>query len=229
MSPRKGEIVTNPGRTTRSRALEHQTGLASVTMARDPSKSPATETSGEPSPTDSSPPGVDLERFRDRLRYFAARRLRDWAEAEDVAQEALRRTLEALTAGRVEDPKALSSFLFQTAEHICQHRALSAGREKRALRLFAMNRPAAEQNDVDPLGSLISAERRARVREALERLDPGDRELLALTYVEALRSSEIARRLGITEGNVRVRRHRALQRLAQLLGVTEGEDRGLER
>jgi RNA polymerase sigma-70 factor (ECF subfamily) len=172
---------------------------------------------------------VDLERFRVRLRYFAARRLRDWAEAEDVAQEALRRTLEALTAGRVEDPKALSSFLFQTAEHICQHRALSAGREKRALHLFASSSKAESQEHGDPLGSLISAERGAEVRRALETLDSGDREILALTYVEALRSSEIADRLRLTEGNVRVRRHRALQRLARLLGVTDGEDRGPEK
>src|SRR5262249_15834643 len=40
--------------------------------------------------------------FWDRLRFFAMRRLRDAALAEDVAQETLRRTLEALRGGRIE-------------------------------------------------------------------------------------------------------------------------------
>jgi len=56
-------------------------------------------------------------RFRDRLRFFAARRLRDKNLAEDVAQETLRRALEALRAGRVENLAALPSFLFETARH----------------------------------------------------------------------------------------------------------------
>src|SRR5438128_418031 len=42
-------------------------------------------------------------RFHDRLRFFAARRLRDKNLAEDVAQETLRRALEALRARRVDN------------------------------------------------------------------------------------------------------------------------------
>ncbi len=60
---------------------------------------------------------------------------------------------------------------------------------------------------------------------ALERLDQDDREVLALTYSDALRTAEIAKRLSLTEGNVRVRRHRALKRLGELLGVTSRRDR----
>ena len=75
-----------------------------------------------------------LEGFRERIRLFAARRLRDWTEAEDVAQETLRRALEASLAGRIEKPDALPAFLYQTAVHICQHRGRSAGREASALR-----------------------------------------------------------------------------------------------
>jgi RNA polymerase sigma-70 factor (ECF subfamily) len=171
---------------------------------------------------------AELEQFRERLRYFAARRLRSWTEAEDVAQEALRRAFEALNSGRISNPSALPAFLFQTALHVCQHRARSFGREARALREVGAVKSGQTTAD-DPLASLISEERRVQVRAALERLESNDREVLSLTYVEALQTAQIAQRLDLTEGNVRVRRHRALQRLAEILGVTTRTDRGLKR
>lgn len=178
--------------------------------------------------TESDDVAAGLERFRDRLRCFAARRLRDWAEAEDVAQEALRRALEAMKAGRIANPAALPAFLFQTALHICQHRSRSLGREARALRrVGAASADVGHTDTDDPLAALISEERRLTIRRALEQLDEGDRELLSLTYGEALESAEIGRRLSLSEGNVRVRRHRALRRLAELLGVTADTERGL--
>lgn len=165
----------------------------------------------------------DVEAFRERLLYFAARRLRSFADAEDVAQETIRRAIQALQAGRVEKPASLPSFLFQTALHVCQRRYRSAGREVKALRRFGAS--SSESGPDDPLGSLLSEERRASVRRALEQLGEEDREILTLTYAEALRTAEIAGRLGTSEGNVRVRRHRALGRLATILGVTRGSGR----
>ncbi len=155
--------------------------------------------------------------------YFTARRLRNWSEAEDAAQETIRRAIESMQAGRIQKPESLAAFLFQTALHVCQHRSRTAGREGRALRRFGAS-PADSQSP-DPLASLISDERRASVRAALGRLDEDDREILALTYAEALRTAEIAKRLSLSEGNVRVRRHRALKRLAELLGVTPAHPR----
>jgi DNA-directed RNA polymerase specialized sigma24 family protein len=43
-----------------------------------------------------------------------------------------------------------------------------------------------------------------------------------MTYRDELSSDEIGRKIGATPGAVRVRRHRALRRLAELLGVTTG-------
>ena len=42
-----------------------------------------------------------------------------------------------------------------------------------------------------------------------------------MTYRDELDSEEIGRQLGLTAGAVRVRRHRAMRRLAELLGVTK--------
>ncbi len=177
---------------------------------------------GGPSGEQNAPRPEELEGLQNRLRLFAARRLADWTAAEDVAQEAVRLALEAIRDGRIEDSAGLPGFLFRTAEHICLHRARSAVREQRALRRLGADGGAVDES---PLRALISAEEQSGIREALGRLEPADRQIIELSYREELSSEEIARRLGMTAGAVRVRRHRAIRRLADALGVTKAGDR----
>lgn len=155
-------------------------------------------------------------RYWDRIRLFALRRVRDAAAAEDVAQEVLRRVTEALRAGRLEDPAALPGYVFKTALYVCMHHGRSAGREARALDRFAGGASGATSDDA--LTTLIVAERRATVRLALQRLTDADRDLLRLVYFQQLDAAEIARQLSITPETLRVRKHRALRRLADALG-----------
>jgi RNA polymerase sigma-70 factor, ECF subfamily len=175
-----------------------------------------TDSTGE-SGTRSSPPDEAqlTARFWERVRLFAARRLRDQSAAEDVAQETLRRVLEALRNGRVENLDALPGFVFQTAQHLCLQQYRSSGREERALeRLGRAGRPSGE---ADPLRGLIAEERRHAVLTALDRLAPDERELLRLLYYEQVDPARVAERLGVTPGNLRVRKHRLLRKLGQLL------------
>jgi RNA polymerase sigma-70 factor, ECF subfamily len=72
-----------------------------------------------------------------------------------------------------------------------------------------------------PSARLLRAERRARVRAALDRLAERDREVLVLRHLEQLDSTEIASVLEISEAAVHTRHLRALRRLRSMLG--EGE------
>jgi RNA polymerase sigma factor (sigma-70 family) len=63
----------------------------------------------------------------------------------------------------------------------------------------------------------------ARLREALLRLSPEDREVLVLARFEGLRHDEIAVLLGCTTGAVKVRAHRALARLRDAYFASQGE------
>jgi len=65
----------------------------------------------------------------------------------------------------------------------------------------------------DPEQILERLETSDRVHEALGRLGPRDREVLALRYLEELKLSELAERLDIPLGTAKVRVHRALARL----------------
>lgn len=154
-------------------------------------------------------------RFRDRLRLFAVRRLRDETAAEDVVQETLRRVLEALRQGRLDEPEALPAYVFQTARHVCSRRHRSATRKRRALDRLSRFLPWERQED--PLTELIAEERRREVRRALRRLRESDAELLQMFYYQGKSTDEVARTLGISRGAARVRKHRALRRLWEVL------------
>ncbi len=65
---------------------------------------------------------------------------------------------------------------------------------------------------------VVDTVERADIRAALDGLDERDRQLLRLRYNEDLTQAAIARRLGIPEGTVKVRLHRARYRLRQAIG-----------
>jgi RNA polymerase sigma-70 factor (ECF subfamily) len=68
-----------------------------------------------------------------------------------------------------------------------------------------------------PSEAAVRAEAKVRLQEALNRMDPLDREALALRHFEHLSNAEAARVLGIKETAAGKRYLRALERLRQIL------------
>lgn len=155
--------------------------------------------------------------YWDRIRLFALRRVGDAAMAEDLAQETLRVAAAALAEGRLSSPDALPGFIFQTARNLCMQRHRSDARESRALGRLRVE-GAGESGPPDPLLLMVGEERRAAVRRALGRLEPGDRGLLQLLYFDDVSTADASAHLGVTPEALRVRKHRALRRLAVALG-----------
>jgi RNA polymerase sigma-70 factor, ECF subfamily len=76
-----------------------------------------------------------------------------------------------------------------------------------------------------PSEAAARAEARARLQQALDRMDALDREVLALRHFEQLSNAEAARVLGIQERAAGKRYLRALKRLKEILAAMPG---GLE-
>jgi len=78
-----------------------------------------------------------------------------------------------------------------------------------------------------PTQANVRAERMLRVQEALNRLEPIDREIISLRHFEQLSRTEAAQVLGIAEATAAKRHIRALARLKQALADLPGGLEGL--
>jgi RNA polymerase sigma-70 factor (ECF subfamily) len=73
-----------------------------------------------------------------------------------------------------------------------------------------------------PSQAASRAETAARLTEALESMDPIDREILVLRHFDELSNNEVAALLGLQKAAASNRYVRALRRLREILAGTEG-------
>lgn len=179
-------------------------------------------------------------RHRDRLRRMVElrldRRLQGRIDASDVIQEA---HLEI--AGRLDDylrdPK-LPLFLWMrlvVGERLGklhrEHLGTQMRDARRELSLYRDPLPAASSAALaaqllgrltSPTHAAVRAEQMVRVQEALNALDPIDREVICLRHFEGLSRAETAQVLGIEEAATAKRLVRALTRLKKELDGMPG-------
>lgn len=163
-------------------------------------------------PPTGDPPLESVERLRLGLQILALRALGDPEAAEEVVQETLVRAVAALRDGRPRDPEKLGAFVRGIARHVIAD-TLAARRRRASLD----DLPAADRGSdcENPLTSLISAEQRHHVRQALSQLSASDRQILHLSFFEGLTPVQIAQRLEEPALRIRKRKSRALRRLRE--------------
>ena len=151
---------------------------------------------------------------RERVTRLAYRLLgwRD-GEVEDVVQEVFLSVLNHL--GRFRGESKLGTWLTVITINKCRtHRTRWFAR-------WRMLRRRREQapNEVAPAADegVRQDETSARVRQAVQKLPPRDREMIVLHYLEQHDFPEMARLLRVSQNAVEVRLHRARQRLKGLL------------
>jgi RNA polymerase sigma-70 factor, ECF subfamily len=139
-----------------------------------------------------------------------ARRLLPGAEAEEAVQEALMRAWTRRHACR--SPDAPLPWLLEITRN--ESRRLLA---RRARRRDPPDGGAGSREPEAEDEQLVSTTTRVTLEQALARLADSDRRVLRLRYSDDLTQAEVARRLGLPEGTVKVRLHRARGRLRTML------------
>ncbi|AMY08672.1 RNA polymerase sigma factor [Luteitalea pratensis] len=151
-------------------------------------------------------------RMAPRLRLYGMRHLRSGAAADDLVQQVLLTTLEALRAGKLRDYEKLPHFVLGMARMTVLELRRGAKRRGALLEIYgAILVPEA------PIEPEVDRERLGR---CLQSLKERDRSVVMLTFYDDRAGSDVARFLGVSEANVRVIRHRAIR---QLRGCMEGE------
>ncbi len=149
----------------------------------------------------------------------------DPSMAEEVTQEAFAAALVSLS--RFDGARPFRAWLRGVAHNLVRQHWRKSSRRERAYRKITVADPAA--SDLHALERQHLDERRADVlQEVLETLSPSYREVFILRDVQGLSVDDVAERLQISPGNVRVRANRARARIRgalQKLGWLAKEER----
>ena len=153
-------------------------------------------------------------------------------DAEDTMQETLLKAMGYLR--RFDNPRALAVWLYKVAKNHCltaRRRSKYAPQQDLSLEELMPDRKeleklhaAAQEN---PEQSLLRAENRAAVQKAVLQIPPSYRLVLVLHDMEGLSTTEVAQVLGVREGTVRVRLHRARVFLRNQLARTSARGKRL--
>lgn len=179
------------------------------------------------------------DRLRRMIEFRLDARLRGRVSASDVLQEAY---LDAL--GRLRHFQADPDVPFfiwlraVTVQRLIEvHRAHLGAQARDAAREVRLGQggaiEASSEKMAELMGDLTSPSQAAQrseimgsVRDALDRLDPIDREVLALRHFEELSNQEVAALLGIQSAAASKRYVRAIERLREALDRAPGFEKG---
>ncbi len=163
--------------------------------------------------------GTDLQaeaelfrRMAPRIRLYGLRHLRDAAAAEDLTQEVLITTLEALRVGRLREPEKLTSFVLGTCRMTVLDLRRGSQRKERLLQQFGADLQA-------PVQPSIPALDHEQLTRCIQNLKERERTVVVMTFYDECTGADVASFLGLSEANVRVIRHRAVHQLRECMGA----------
>jgi len=131
-------------------------------------------------------------------------------EVEELVQDTFVRAFASLDSFRGES--SLRTWLFTIERRLLLDRRRAARRREMV--------PVAESDvatEYDALDGVVADETQRRLRDAVERLTPTQREVFLLRVTEGLSYKEIAELVGSTEGAARVHYHNALRSVKEFL------------
>jgi RNA polymerase sigma-70 factor, ECF subfamily len=157
--------------------------------------------------------------FGDLLFLKLRSRLRSPALVEDVRQETFVRVLSTLKRkGGLANAASLGAFVNAVCNNVLLETYRAGGRAA------SLEEEQADRQDDGPgaEATLIGAEERAGVREAIAALPAKDRELLRWLFFEERSKDDICRELNVDRDYLRVLLHRAKARLREALQAESG-------
>src|SRR6516162_1909262 len=181
-----------------------------------------------------------LDRYRSRLRRMVAMRLdprlQGRVDASDVIQEgyldAMRRLEEYIRDPAVPFYIWLRFLVGQRVQEQHRRHLGTPGRDVgREISIYRGAMPGASTGALaarllgkltSPSDAAMRAERKIRLQEALNRMDPLDREILVLRHYEQMTNGDAASALGLSFKAASKRYTRALDRLEKILSAIPG-------
>jgi RNA polymerase sigma-70 factor (ECF subfamily) len=142
-----------------------------------------------------------------RIRRYGLRHLRDAHAAADLAQHVMMLTLERLRDGTLREPERVLSFVLGTSRLTVMDQRRGERRREELLQ---------RHGDVllpEPAVPVAPSLDHHSVANCLDRLPERERAVLVMSFFDDQPSDAVGRELGLSAGNVRVIRHRGIDKL----------------
>lgn len=131
-------------------------------------------------------------------------------EAQDVAQETFLKAWRSLSGFSIYDGGSIQAFLFR----IARNTIIDLSRKKKEFPLDLALEVESDDDfeaEVDKKGDI------KMIQEALSKLNEEDKQIVVLKYFEEMSGAEIAKVMNVNEGALRVRLHRILKKLKEII------------
>lgn len=152
-----------------------------------------------------------FRRMAPRVRLYGLRHLRDGHASDDLTQQVLIATLEALRSGHLREPEKLASFVLGTCRMMVLDLRRGAERKQRLLEQHLSELPVTVQPALALDHELL--------QRCVQGLKERERTVVVMSFYNEETGADVASFLGISEANVRVIRHRAIRQLRECMGV----------
>ena len=155
-----------------------------------------------------------VEQYQTPIFNLMYRAVGSFDQAADLSQEAFLKAYRNLHKYR--PGKSFFAWLYTVSMNVARDHLR---RQKRIPRMDSIDQAAlfASQQGGDPALETIKAEEVQRLEQALARLPIDYREAIILKYRKELDTKQVARMLGISVSGVKMRVHRAIKKLQELL------------
>jgi RNA polymerase sigma-70 factor (ECF subfamily) len=160
--------------------------------------------------------GELYRRLAPRVRLYGLKHLRDGSAAADLVQDVLLMTLQRLRAGEIREPERVASFVLGTSRQMVIDRRRGEARRQQILATFAEDLPRSEPPSPASLDI-------PRLRRCLERLSERERTIVLLSFYDERQAADVGSEVGLSATNVRVIRHRSIERLRVCLDWSDDE------
>lgn len=152
--------------------------------------------------------------YADALFRFCLLKVKNREKAVDIAQDAFIKTFAYIKSGK--QVTNIKSFLYKTAQNL----VYDEFRRKHSQSLDEMSDEGFDIAADDEAGLPLLSIDSERALKALESLDETYREVVTLRFLEELSPKEIAEVTGLTENVISVRIFRGLEKLRDILHIT---------
>lgn len=146
--------------------------------------------------------------YANDLYRFALYYTGDSADAEDSVQEAV--LIAFKNIAKLRKPSSFKSWMFKILSNVCKTKLINP-----ADRLCTVPIHEIQETEADTSSAEISLS--AELSEALDLLDPEEKQIVLLSVIGRYKSSEIAEILDLTAGSVRSKLSRSLKKMREQL------------